>query len=195
MNKFTATGRVRNRGKNITHTQTSNNTIIYAACQVPSQACIILNVAQIKVVTTNRKAYHNYLIGDSIEAGLALTGSEIKSIRTGAIDLGDAYVRREGNELLLWNAHIARYEAGSYMSHEPLRTRKLLLHRKEIRDFTGKMAEKGLAMVPTRMYLKGNLAKIEIALAKGKKLHDKRETIIRRETDREMARAMKKRRE
>jgi len=152
-------------------------------------------MAAIHVVTTNRKAYHNYNIGDSIEAGLALTGTEIKSIRAGQVDLGDAYVRHEANELLLWNAHIARYDAGSYMSHEPTRTRKLLLHRKEIRDFTGKMAEKGLTMVPTRLYLKDNLAKIEIALAKGKKLHDKRETIMRRETDREMSRAMKTKRE
>jgi SsrA-binding protein len=152
------------------------------------------NMASIHVVTTNRKAYHNYIIGDSVEAGLALTGSEIKSIRAGQVDLGDAYVKHESGELLLWNAHIARYDAGGYMSHEPLRTRKLLLHRKEIREFTGKMAEKGLTMVPTRLYLKGNLAKIEIALAKGKKLHDKRETLIRRETDREMSRAMKTKR-
>lgn len=152
-------------------------------------------MATFHTITTNRKVYHNYTIGDSIEAGLALTGTEIKSIRAGQVDLGDAYVRLEGNELLLWNAHIARYEAGSYMSHEPTRTRKLLLHRKEIRDFTSKMAEKGLTMVPTRLYLKDNLAKIEIALAKGKKLHDKRETIMRRETDREMSRAIKNRRE
>lgn len=152
-------------------------------------------MATIHVVTTNRKAYHNYIIGDSIEAGLALTGTEIKSIRAGQVDLGEAYVRHQGNELLLWNAHIARYDAGSYMSHEPTRTRRLLLHRKEIRTFTGKMAEKGLTMVPTRLYLKDNLAKIEIALAKGKKLHDKRETIMRRETDREMSRAIKNRRE
>jgi SsrA-binding protein len=151
-------------------------------------------VATIKVINTNRKAYHNYIIGDSIEAGLALTGTEIKSIRAGMVDMGDAYVRQEGGELSLWNAHIARYDAGSYMSHEPTRTRKLLLHRKQIRDFTGKMAEKGLTMVPTRLYLKDNLAKIEIALAKGKKLHDKREAIIRRETDREISRAMKSKR-
>ena len=168
---------------------------MYMACQVLFRTYIIRDMATIHVITTNRKAYHNYLIGDSVEAGLALTGSEIKSIRAGQVNLGDAYVRYQSNELLLWNAHIARYEAGSYLSHEPLRTRKLLQHRKEISDFTGKMAEKGLTMVPTRLYLKGNLAKVEIALAKGKKLHDKRETITRRETDREMARAMKNRRE
>ncbi len=148
----------------------------------------------IKTVTTNRKAYHNYNIGEAVEAGLALTGTEIKSIRAGMVNLSDAYVRPEAGELWLWNAHIARYDAGSYMSHEPTRTRKLLLHRKEIRELTSKVTEKGLTMVPLRLYLKDNLAKVEVALAKGKKLHDKRETIIRRETEMEMARAMKTRR-
>jgi SsrA-binding protein len=147
----------------------------------------------IKTVATNRKAFHNYHIGDGIEAGIALTGSEIKSIRDGRVSLGDAYVRPENGELWLLNAHIARYEAGSYMSHEPTRPRKLLLHRKEIDSLTGKVAEKGLTLVATRLYLKGNIAKVEIALAKGKKLYDKREAISRREVDRELARAIKKR--
>lgn len=152
-------------------------------------------MAIIKTVTTNRKAYHNYHVGETFEAGLALTGTEIKSIRAGMVNLSDAYVRPEDNELWLWNAHIARYDAGSYMSHEPTRTRKLLLHRKEIRELSSKVAEKGLTMVPVRLYLKDNLAKVAVALAKGKKLRDKRETIIRRETELEMSRAMKKRRE
>jgi SsrA-binding protein len=147
----------------------------------------------IKTVATNRKAFHNYHIGDGIEAGIALTGSEIKSVRDGRVSLGDAYVRPENGELWLLNAHIARYEAGSYMSHEPTRPRKLLLHRKEIDSLTGKVAEKGLTLVATRLYLKGNIAKVEIALAKGKKLYDKREAISRREVDRELARAIKKR--
>ena len=146
------------------------------------------------MVTINRKACHNYHVGETVEAGLALAGSEIKSIRAGMVNLRDAYVRSEGGELWLWNAYIARYGAGSYMSHEPMRARKLLLHRKEIRELISKMAEKGLTMVPLRLYLKDSLAKIEVTLAKGKKLHDKRETIIRRETEREMARAMKERR-
>ena len=150
-------------------------------------------MSTVKTVTTNRKAYHNYYIGETIEAGLVLTGTEIKSIRAGTVNLSDAFVRPEKGELWLWNAHIARYDAGSYMSHEPTRTRKLLLHRKEIRELSSKVAEKGLTMVPVSLYLKDNLAKVAVALAKGKKQYDKRETIMRRETDLEMSRAMKKR--
>ena len=145
----------------------------------------------IKTIATNRKAYHNYHISDGIEAGIALTGSEIKSVRGGRVSLGDAYVRPEKGEMWLHNAHIARYEASSYLSHEPTRPRKLLLHRKEINALTSKVAEKGLTLVPVRMYIKGHIAKVEIALAKGKKLYDKRESISRREMDRELARTMK----
>lgn len=146
----------------------------------------------IKTIATNRKAYHNYHIGDSIEAGIALTGSEIKSIRIGRVSLTDAYVRPEGGELWLLNAHIARYEASSYLSHEPMRRRKLLLHRKEINNLASQVAEKGLTLVPTKLYIKDSLAKVEVALAKGKKLYDKRESIARREADREIGRATKK---
>jgi SsrA-binding protein len=147
----------------------------------------------IKTVATNRKAYHNYHIGEKIEAGIALTGSEIKSIREGRVSLGDAYVRPDGGELWLLNMHIARYEPSSYMGHEPARTRKLLLHRKEIDYLAGKVAERGLTLIVTRIYLKGSIAKVEIALARGKKLYDKREAITRREVERELARAIKKR--
>jgi SsrA-binding protein len=147
----------------------------------------------IKTVATNRKAFHNYHIGDGIEAGIVLTGSEIKSVRSGRVSLGDAYVRPEGGELWLLNAHIARYDASSYLSHEPKRPRKLLLHRKEIDNLASKVAEKGLTLVPTRLYIKDSIAKVEIALAKGKKLYDKRESISRREVDRELARAVKSR--
>jgi SsrA-binding protein len=147
----------------------------------------------IKTVATNRKAYHNYHIGDSIEAGMALAGSEIKSVREGRVSLGDAYVRPERGELWLVNAHIARYEASSYLGHEPTRPRKLLLHRKEILNLTSRMAQKGLTLVPTRLYLKGHLAKLEVALAKGKRQYDKREAISCREVNRELARALKKR--
>ncbi len=147
----------------------------------------------IKTVVTNRKAYHNFHIGEKIEAGIALTGSEIKSIRDGRVSLGDAYVKPENGELWLVNAHIARYQASSYMSHEPTRPRKLLLHRKEINNLSGKVAEKGLTLVATRLYLKGSIAKVEVALAKGKKLYDKRESISRREADRELARTAKMR--
>lgn len=144
-----------------------------------------------KTVATNRKAFHNYHIGESLEAGIALTGSEIKSIRAGRVSLGDAYVKPEGGELWLLNAHIARYEASSYMSHEPMRPRRLLVHRKEIRNLASRVAERGLTLVPLRIYLKDGLAKVEIALAKGKKLYDKRESISRREAEREMGRAVK----
>ena len=147
----------------------------------------------IKTVATNRKAYHNYLIQDSVEAGIVLTGTEIKSIRAGRVSLGDAYVRPEAGELWLINAHIARYEAGSYLSHEPRRPRKLLLHRQQIDNLTSKISEKGLTLVPLKLYIKGNIAKVEVALAKGKKLYDKRESIIRRETEREIGRALKRR--
>jgi SsrA-binding protein len=146
-----------------------------------------------KTVATNKKAFHNYFIGEKYEAGIALTGSEIKSIREGRVSLADAYVRPEKGELWLLNTHIARYDPSSYMGHEPTRPRKLLLHRKEINNLTSKVAEKGLTLTATRLYLKGGLAKVEIALAKGKKLYDKREVINRRESDREMARTLKKR--
>ena len=147
----------------------------------------------IKTVATNRKAYHNYLIQDSVEAGIVLTGTEIKSIRAGRVSLGDAYVKPEAGELWLLNAHIARYEAGSYLSHEPTRPRKLLLHHKQIDNLTSKVSEKGLTLVPLKLYIKGSIAKVEVALGKGKKLHDKRESIVRRETEREMERAIKRR--
>src|SRR4030042_5058639 len=147
----------------------------------------------VKIVATNHKAYHNYFIGDSFEAGIALTGSEIKSIRQGRVSLGDAYVQPEGGELWLVNAHIARYDASSYMGHEPTRPRKLLMHHKEIVSLAGRVAEKGLALVATKVYLKKGIAKVEIALARGKKLYDKREPIKRREVERELARTVKSR--
>lgn len=146
----------------------------------------------LKTVATNRKAYHNYNIGDSLEAGIALTGTEIKSVRAGRASLSDAYVRPEAGELWLMNAHIARYEAASYLSHEPRRSRKLLLHRKQIDSLTSQVAEKGFTLVPLRLYIKDSLAKVEVALARGKKLYDKREAIARKESEREMARAMKR---
>jgi len=147
----------------------------------------------IKTVATNRKAYHNYHIGDSVEAGIALTGTEIKSIRAGRVSLVDAYVRPEGGELWLMNAHIARYDAGSYMSHQPTRSRKLLLHRKQIDSLTGKVQERGFTLLPLRIYIKDSLAKVEVALARGKRLYDKRAAIARHEADREIERAIKRR--
>jgi len=148
----------------------------------------------IKTVATNRKAYHNYHIQDGVEAGIALTGTEIKSIRAGRVNLGDAYVRPEAGELWLVNAHIARYEASSYLSHEPGRPRKLLLHRKQINSLTSRVLERGLTLVPVKLYIKDGIAKVEVALAKGKKLYDKRESITRREIERDIGRAIKKQR-
>ena len=145
-----------------------------------------------QTVATNRKAYHNYHIGDGLEAGIALTGTEIKSIRAGRVSLGDAYVKPEAGELWLMNAHIARYEAGSYLSHEPRRSRKLLLHRKQIDNLTSRVVEKGFTLVPLRLYIKDSLAKVEVALARGKKLYDKRESIARHEIEREIERAIKR---
>ncbi len=146
----------------------------------------------IKTVATNRKAYHNYHLEDSVEAGIALTGSEIKSIRTGRISLSDAYIRPEAGELWLVNAHIARYDAGGIFGHEPKRPRKLLLHRKEISSLISRIHERGFTLVPTRLYLKGSIAKVAVALGRGKKLHDKREAIMRREVEREIGKALKK---
>ena len=147
----------------------------------------------IKTIATNRKAYHDYSIQDTIEAGISLTGTEIKSVRAGRVSLAQAYVKPENREIWLLNAHIARYEAASYLSHEPTRPRKLLLHKKEIINLNSKIAEKGFTLVPLRLYIKGRIAKAEIALAKGKRLYNKRESIKERETEREIDRQMKRR--
>ena len=145
----------------------------------------------LKVIATNRKAYHNYSILETFEAGLSLTGTEIKSIRLGRISLAEAYVRPEKGELWLINAHVPRYQEGSWQSHEPTRPRRLLMHRSQIRYLTSQVAEKGLTIVPLRLYIKDSRAKLEIALARGKKLYDKREAIARREADRHIERTLK----
>jgi SsrA-binding protein len=147
-----------------------------------------------RVITVNRKAYHNYHIEESFEAGIVLKGSEIKSIRAGKVNLSDAYARPENGELWLHNSHIASYDAASYNTHEPVRPRKLLLHRKEIDTLTSKVLQKGLTLVPLKLYIKHGLAKLELGVARGKKVYDKRETIARRDADREVERAMKYRR-
>ncbi|PIU55053.1 MAG: SsrA-binding protein [Chloroflexi bacterium CG07_land_8_20_14_0_80_51_10] len=146
-----------------------------------------------KTITVNRKAYHDYLIEDSMEAGLVLTGTEIKSIRQGQVNIRDAYARPENGELWLLNCHIAQYKEGNRYNHEPTRPRKLLLHKREIAGLSSDVARKGLTLVPLKLYLKNGHAKVEIGLAKGKKLHDKRRSIIQRETERELAQAVKSR--
>ncbi len=146
-----------------------------------------------KIVATNRKAYHDYHIHETYEAGIALTGTEIQSVRRGMVSLRDSFARVEGGEVLLYNMNISPYEHGNRFNHEPLRTRRLLLHREEIRRLQGKTQERGFTLVPLKVYLKRGLAKVELALAKGKKLYDKREAIARRDLARETDRAIKER--
>jgi len=144
-----------------------------------------------KVIATNRKAYHDYFIEETYEAGIVLVGSEIKSIRAGRVNLRDSYVQVKNGELWLLNTHIASYQQAGRQNHEPRRDRKLLMHRREINRLQGKVQEKGYTVVPLRLYLRDNRAKVEIALVRGKKLYDKRQTIARREAGREMERALK----
>ena len=144
-----------------------------------------------KLVATNKKAFHDYFILEKFEAGVSLLGTEVKSIREGRINLKDSYAHIREGEAFLFNCHISPYTHGNRQNHEPTRTRKLLLQRKEIRKLIGKTQEKGLTLVPIRVYLKRGLIKIELGLARGKKLYDKRETERRKETDREARAAMK----
>lgn len=140
--------------------------------------------------TVNRAAGHNYFLEDKMETGVMLTGSEVKSIRAGRANLKDAYALIKDGELWLLNAHIGAYEHGSYANHAPLRTRKLLVHKDQLRKLLGKSQQKGYTLVPTRMYFKNGKVKCEIALAKGKQSWDKRETERRRTADREAREAM-----
>jgi len=142
----------------------------------------------IKVVANNRKAHFEYFLLDRFEAGIALAGSEIKSIRAGQVSLAEAYVEVTENEAWLINSHIAPYEAASRFNHEPKRPRRLLLHKREIRELFDSVRQKGVTIVPVQMYLKEGRAKVEIALAKGKKLYDKREIMAKRDAEREMHR-------
>jgi len=141
-----------------------------------------------KVIATNRKAYHDYFIEETLEAGLVLTGTEIKSVRGGRVNLRDSYVRIERGEAWLLNVHIAPYEQGNRYNVNPTRDRKLLLHRPEILRLQGKAQAKGMTIVPLRVYIRGNRAKVELALAKGKRQYDKRESIAQRDAEREMER-------
>lgn len=144
-----------------------------------------------KVLARNRKAAHDYFIQEKFEAGLALRGSEIKSIRAGQVSLKEAYVRTDGRQAWLVNAHIAPYHPASTSGHTPLRERKLLLHRKEIEMLWEETSRNGNTIVPLQVYLKGGRAKLELAVARGKKKWDKREDIAKRDADREIARALK----
>ena len=146
------------------------------------------------VVARNRKARHDYFIIETVEAGMVLTGTEIKSVRSGKINLKDGYAKVQGSEVWLYNVHISPFEQGTYYNHEPLRPRKLLLHKREIRKLYGKTREKGLALVPLRLYFKNGMVKVEIGVGKGKKMHDRREDIKQREERRSIARDFKSKR-
>ena len=146
-----------------------------------------------KLITDNRKAAFDYHLLETFEAGLSLLGTEVKAIREGRVNLREAYCRLEGNEAWLLGAHIGQYSHDSYAAHDATRRRKLLLRREELNKLFGKTTEKGLTIVPVRMYFKGSRVKVAVALAKGKKAYDKRETIRRREVDRETRAAVKTR--
>lgn len=144
-----------------------------------------------KLIASNRKARHEYFIEDTLEAGIALTGTEIQSVRLGRVSLGDAFAEIRGGEAFLVNSHISEYDFGNRMNHDPRRKRKLLLHRAEIRKLDSKVRERGYTIVPLRMYMTRGYAKVEIGLARGKKLWDKREDLAKRDAQREMERAAK----
>lgn len=147
----------------------------------------------LRAVCQNKKAFHDYSIEETVEAGIQLAGTEVKSLRDGKANLKDSYVLIKNSEVFLFNCHISPYSHGNIMNHEPLRTRKLLLHRKEIERIRGKALQKGYTLVPLKIYFKGSFAKVEIGLAKGKRLYEKRETIKEREAKRTIERAMKSR--
>ena len=146
-------------------------------------------------IAENRKAFHDYHIVDTYEAGVVLQGTEVKAIREGNVNLRDSFGRVEDGEVWIYNVHISPYSHRGYVDHNPTRRRKLLLHRQEIKKLIGKTFERGMTLVPTRMYFKDGRIKVALGLAKGKKAHDKRETIKRRETDRETRAAVKERRQ
>ena len=144
-----------------------------------------------KLIAENRKARHNYHRSDFVEAGLVLTGTEVKSCRDGRANLRQSYAEVRDGEAWLLGAHISVYEQGNINNHEPERPRKLLLHRRQVDDLFESVREKGMTLVPTRMYFKGGRAKVEIAVAKGKDVHDKRADVVKRDADREIQRALK----
>ncbi len=147
-----------------------------------------------KLVASNKKAFHDYFVMEKLEAGIALLGTEVKSIREGRINLKDSYATIKDGEPVLMNCHISPYSHGNRQNHDPVRARKLLLHHQEIRKLIGKTQEKGLTLIPLRVYLKRGRVKVELGVARGKKDYDKRETERRKEVDRETRAAMKQRR-
>ena len=144
-----------------------------------------------KLVANNKKAYFDYFIEDKWEAGMELYGTEVKSVRMGKASIKESYIKIEKNEVFIYNMHISPYEKGNIFNKDPLRPKKLLMHKSEIRKLTGKLAEQGYTLVPVEVYLKGSLVKVEIALAKGKKLYDKRQDIAKKDMRREAERDFK----
>lgn len=144
-----------------------------------------------KIVTQNKKAFHDYFMLDTYEAGIELKGTEIKSVRKGSVNLKDAFIRIKNDEAFIENMHIAPYEQGNIFNHEPLRTRKLLLHKKQIKKLQKEVKENGLTIVPTKLYFNTSKLKVEIALARGKKLYDKRQDLKEKDAKRDVERALK----
>ena len=144
-----------------------------------------------KMIANNKKAYHDYFILENIEAGIALHGTEVKSLRMGKCSIKESFIRIENGEMFIYGMHISPYEKGNIFNKDPLRVKKLLLHKSEINKLLGKCKEKGMAIIPLKVYFKGSLVKVEIGLAKGKKLYDKREDIARKDLKREAERDFK----
>ncbi len=147
----------------------------------------------IKLIANNKKAYHDYFIEDTYEAGISLVGTEVKSLRMGKCSVKESFIKIENGEMIVYGMHISPYEKGNIFNKDPLRPRKLLLHKYEINKMAGKMAEKGYTLVPLKVYFKGSLVKVEVGLAKGKKLYDKRQDIAKKDAKREMEREFKSR--
>lgn len=145
----------------------------------------------VKLIANNKKAYHDYFVEETYEAGIELFGTEVKSLRMGKCSIKESFIRIENGEVYVYNMHISPYEKGNIFNRDPLRVKKLLLHRSEIRKISGRIAQKGYTLVPLRIYFKGSLAKVEIALAKGKKLYDKRQDIAKKDQRRDAERNFK----
>ena len=145
----------------------------------------------VKLIANNKKAYHDFFVDDTYETGISLAGTEVKSLRMGKCSIKEAFVRPDGEEMFVYQMHISPYEKGNIFNKDPLRTRKLLLHKYEIRKIMGQVAQKGYTLVPLKVYFKDSLAKVEIGLARGKKLYDKRDTIAKKDQRREAERDFK----
>ncbi len=159
--------------------------------RVPRHSSRVAVSMSIKIIASNKKAYHEYFVDEVFEAGLALQGTEVKSVRMGQVSIKESYCRIRNGEVFVDNMNISPYEQGNRENHDPLRSRKLLLNRVEIDKLTKKVDEKGLTLVPTKIYFKDSRAKLEIGVCRGKKLYDKRETLKRKQADREASRAVR----